>query len=489
MTEKKDELIKIVGKANVLDNPKTLEAYSRDFSFAAARKPWFVVKPKNVDEVQGIVKWANDTSTPLVPVSSGPPHFRGDTVPSVPEAVIIDLSGMKRVININRRNRVAVIEPGVTYGQLQQELPKEGMRLSTSLLPGSNKSVITSLLEREPRLNPRYQWAYLDPLRSLEIVWGDSNKFWTGGAAGGPQDLEKQWAAEQWQLSGGGPAQVDFYKLASAAQGSMGIVTWASVKCELLPELHKLFFVPSEKLDDLLDLTYRILRFRYADELLLLNSSNLAYILGEGVDQIKALTGKLPPWLLVLGVAGRSILPRERVEFQEQDIREIAQGFGLQLLPSVPGAMGVDVLEKILNPSKEPYWKLGYKGGCQDIFFETTLNRTPEFVRVMYSVTESLRYSWPDIGIYIQPRHQGVSCHCEFSLPYNPDDQKEVTMMKELYTKASEALLKHGAFFSRPYGIWANMAFNRDVQTTIALKKVKKIFDPNNVMNPGKLCF
>jgi FAD/FMN-containing dehydrogenase len=61
--------------------------------------------------------------------------------------------------------------------------------------------------------------------------------------------------------------------------------------------------------------------------------------------------------------------------------------------------------------------------------------------------------------------------------------------MKGLYVKASEELLKQGAYFSRPYGIWANMAFNRDAQTTAVLKKIKGIFDPNNIMNPGKLCF
>jgi len=39
-----------------------------------------VVKPTSVEEVQAIVRWANETGTPLVPVSSGPPHFYGDTV-------------------------------------------------------------------------------------------------------------------------------------------------------------------------------------------------------------------------------------------------------------------------------------------------------------------------------------------------------------------------------------------------------------------------
>ena len=56
-------------------------------------------------------------------------------------------------------------------------------------------------------------------------------------------------------------------------------------------------------------------------------------------------------------------------------------------------------------------------------------------------------------------------------------------------TKASEELIRQGAFFSRPYGIWADMVYSRDAQTTIVLKKVKEYFDPNNVLNPGKLCF
>ncbi len=56
MAEKKDALIKIVGAENVIDDPVTLDGYSRDHSFTAPRKPLLVVKPKNADEVQGIVR-------------------------------------------------------------------------------------------------------------------------------------------------------------------------------------------------------------------------------------------------------------------------------------------------------------------------------------------------------------------------------------------------------------------------------------------------
>ena len=199
MKGKKEELTGIVGKGNVLDDPETLKAYSRDESFVLPIKPWLCVKPKNVDEVQAIVKWANQTETPLVPVSSGPPRFHGDTVPSATGAVIVDLSRMKRIIKIDRRNRIAHIEPGVTYPQLQPELAREGLRLTTPLVPRANKSVVASLLEREPTLIPRHQWAALDPLRCTEVVWGDGQKFVTGDAGNWPS-LEAGWRRNRQPL-------------------------------------------------------------------------------------------------------------------------------------------------------------------------------------------------------------------------------------------------------------------------------------------------
>jgi hypothetical protein len=489
MNDRKAELGALLGKENVMDDPDTLESYSRDQSFSRVMKPSFVLKLQQAEHVQEVVKWANRTATALVPVSSGPPHFHGDTVPGVPGAVVVDLSGMKKIININRRNRIALVEPGVTYGELQPALAKEGMRVSVPLLPRANKSVITSLLEREPRINSRYQWSSMDPLRCLEIVWGDGNVFRTGDASFDTRDLEELWPQQKWQVTPVGPGQTDFYRLLSAAQGSMGFATWASLRCEILPSVHKLFFLPAQKLDSLLDFTYRILRFRYADELFILNGANLAYLLGEDSAQIKALMEQLPPWTVLLGIAGRAELPEERVEFQQKDIGEIAHQFGLELKSDIPGASGPEVLKLLTGLSQEPYWKLRYKGGCHDIFFVTTLDRTPEFVNVMQVVAEGAGYPVPDVGVYIQPRHQGVNCHCELNLPYRSDSEEETSRMRSLLTRGSEGMLNNGAFFSRPYNIWANMAFERDVKSTGLLRKIKSTFDPRGVMNPGKLCF
>jgi hypothetical protein len=104
----------IVGDGNISGDPAPLESFSRDPSFVLAIKPKLVVQPDSEDQVLALVAWANRTATPLVPVSSGAPHFYGDTVPSVPGAVMVDLSRMNRILKVDRRNRMAVIEPGVT---------------------------------------------------------------------------------------------------------------------------------------------------------------------------------------------------------------------------------------------------------------------------------------------------------------------------------------------------------------------------------------
>jgi FAD/FMN-containing dehydrogenase len=483
----KEDLATIVGGANVLDTVELLEAYSKDESFARQTKPQCIARPQSTEEVHEIVKWANRTATPLIPVSSGPPRFRGDTVPGL-GGVVIDLSRMKRIIRINRRNRVAMIEPGVTFTELQPELEKEGLRLPMPLCPRRSKSVLGSCLEREPTTIPKYQWDISDPLLCTEVVFGSGDLFRTGEAAG-PGSLEDQWASGQAQTNPMGPFQIDFFRLIQGSQGTMGIITWATVKCELLPRLQKTFLVASQRLEDLLDFAYRLLWARLGDELLILNNFNLATILAKDRDEIKALRDTLPPWVLIVCVAGYERLPRERVEYQEKDVMDTAPHFGVEPLTTIPGARTEDVLEALSTVSAEPYWKLKYKGGCHDIFFLTTLGKAPEFVARMHQIAATAGYPSTDIGIYLQPQIQGRACHCEFNLSCDPGNPKEVEKVRHLFFDASRELMAMGGFFSRPYGPWAEMAYNRDGQSAIALRKVKGIFDPNNVMNPGKLCF
>lgn len=182
-------------------------------------------------------------------------------------------------------------------------------------------------------------------------------------------------------------------------------------------------------------------------------------------------------------------MPEEKVKYQEAEFIETAQMFGLEPKTAVPRARAEVIAEVLSRPSAEPYWKLRLKGGNHDIFFITTLDRTPEFITKVYELAGCYRYPAMDIGVYLQPTVQGTNCHCEFNLSYDPKSGEEVEKVKRFVTEGGRALANIGGFFSRPYGPWADIAYGRAADTVVALRKVRSIFDPNGIMNPGKLCF
>jgi len=197
----------------------------------------------------------------------------------------------------------------------------------------------------------------------------------------------------------------------------------------------------------------------------------------------------LPPYVLIFVIAGYDRFPEERVDYQTKDVMEVAERYGVHPVDALPGIDASRLLQALTEPSAEPYWKLRYSGNSADIFFLTTLDRTPQFVEVMQRVASETSFPTTNIGTYIQPIQQGRSCHVEFTLVFDPTDEATVALAKTTFERASKALMHHGAFFSRPYAMWSDMISSQYAEHVIALRKVKRIFDPNNVMNPGKLWF
>ncbi len=469
--------------------PAVLEAYSKDISFVNSVRPASVIRPKSAEEVQRIVKYANETHTPLVPVSSGPPHFRGDTVPSVGGAVIVDLSGMKKIILVDRARRVAMVEPGVTFGELIPRVEKEGLRLNMPLLPRKSKSVIGSILEREPVIMPKYQWDISDPLACAEIFFGTGDEFRTGQAAG-PGTVDEQWAVGGVQKAPYGPGTASWHRLIQGAQGTMGIVTWASMRCEILPRLEEPFVAGSSSIAPLLELSYWLIRLRMVNECFILNSTNLASIFAKKwPGDYQNLKGSLPAWILFYTIAGYEYFPEERVSSQIKDATDVTQRLGVQAVKAAGGVSANEILKAVQRPSDDPYWKLRHKGACQDVFYLTIYDKLEGQIEAMNDLVEKGGYSVSNLGVYIQPAVQGTSYHCEFNLYYDPDNQRELNRVREISSLATKSLMAKGAFFSRPYGEAARTILNRDAATVAVLHKFKKIFDPNNVMNPGKVCF
>lgn len=485
--EVKGNLCEIVGDKNVSGRPEDLAPYSRDYSLTPPAMPDYVVKPKNAEEIRQIIKLANNYKTPVIPVSSTV-HFYGATIPSQ-GGIILDLRRMNQILEINEPDRLVRIEPGVTWEQLQSELAQLGYRCLTPLLPYSANSVVTSWLERDVPVNPRYEYA--EPLTTMEVVWPNGDIFRTGSAStpGYPDKSASK---------GGNPhgPGVDWFRLLQGAQGTMGVVTWANIKFEYLPKLDRTYFIPFPAIGEAIEPTYAIQRRMIGNECLILNNLNAAIILAEKWPaDFELLRKTLPAWLSILVLSGGVRRPEEKLAYETEALTEVCSRFPriVEIQSSIPGALGAE--KRLPNMLRQPwseektYWKHLYKGGCQDLFFITKLEKVPQYMAAVNQVAAGLGYPTSDIGIYIQPIEQGRACRCEINFYYEPGRTTEVDKIRSLYEQTARTLLQMNALFTRPYGILSKLVYERTAGYTMLLKRIKNLFDSNNIMCPGNLCF
>jgi hypothetical protein len=187
--------------------------------------------------------------------------------------------------------------------------------------------------------------------------------------------------------------------------------------------------------------------------------------------------------------------PQEKLQYEEEVLgKVISDEFPeISLAEGLPGLPGLG--QKLLPMLRKPwpkeltYWKNHYKGACQSLFFIAKPVRASRFIHSVEEVAARLDYPITDIGGYLQPIEHNRACHLEFEFFYDPSSQSEVERVRSLYREAAQALLNEGALFTRPYGELAKLVYERAAGYASALRRVKKVFDPQNVMNPGNLCF
>jgi hypothetical protein len=432
-----------------------------------------------------VVRLANEHFVPIVPVSSWV-HFQGATIPKQ-GGIVLDLGRMNRILEIDEANRRVRIEPGVTWEQLTAELEKKGMRMIMPLLPHPQRSVLTDYLEREVPTNTVYD--YGEPLQSMEVVWPTGEIFRMGSASvNGYPDSQSKGANPS------GPG-IDFYRFFQGAQGTMGIVTWSNLKIESIPKMDKVLFAPVSDLSYAVEFLYRILPRRIGQECLLLNNVSLAAILSEDGQGIPKIRQALPPWTLLLVLSGLWRRPQEKIAYEENTLSEILKNEfkGLSLAENLPGFPGLE--RKMVPTLRKPwpkegtYWKNRYKGGCQSLFFITRPGLSKKFIEIVEGIAARGGTPITDLGGYLQPIEHNRACQLEFHFFYDPSNPAEVENVRKVYRTAALALMNEGAFFTRPYGELAPILYERAAGYTTVLRQVKKVFDPNNIMNPGNLCF
>jgi 4-cresol dehydrogenase (hydroxylating) len=204
----------VVGSSWVLTAAADLEPYFDPFGPGARDEfaPAGAVLPANVEEVQAIVRIANEEQVPLWITSQGKNLAYGGPAPRVPGCLVLNLRRMNRILEINEELGYALLEPGVTFFELRQHILDNDIKLWISGPALGWGSVVGNALERGFGYTPYGDHAA--QVCGMEVVLPNGELLRTGmGAIEG---------SSSWQLSknGFGPSVDGLFM-----QSSLGVVT------------------------------------------------------------------------------------------------------------------------------------------------------------------------------------------------------------------------------------------------------------------------
>jgi D-lactate dehydrogenase (cytochrome) len=134
------QLQALLKSGQVSTSPSVLEQHGRDENFPEVRPPLAVAYAESREDVQTVLEWCRTWRVPLIPFGAGT-SLEGALVPARPDDPVLslDLSRMNQVVSIQPDNFLAVVQPGVTRTALNEALRYTGMFFPVD--PGANASL------------------------------------------------------------------------------------------------------------------------------------------------------------------------------------------------------------------------------------------------------------------------------------------------------------------------------------------------------------
>jgi 4-cresol dehydrogenase (hydroxylating) flavoprotein subunit len=171
-----EEFEQILGSDNIILRKESIRDYSQNTDGLTREVP-AVLFPESKEEVQAVVQAANEFGICLYPVSCGKNWGLGTRLPVRDGSIIVDLSRMNRILEVNTQHGYAVIEPGVTQKQLHDYLTRNQIPFLLNVTGSSSQtSVIGNALDR----GVGYFSSRVDSLSGMEIVLGSGEILKTG---------------------------------------------------------------------------------------------------------------------------------------------------------------------------------------------------------------------------------------------------------------------------------------------------------------------
>ena len=247
-----EELVSIVGKENATAAKHIRYAYSYDLSFVKPKLPDYVVMATTVEQIQGILKLANREKIPVVPFTAGT-NIGGLCIPER-GGILLDLKRMNKIIRIDAESHYAIIEPGVSHAQFATELYKHNLRWSWPVGPPSASSASCAISHGIGGLSGRYG-LNSEEITSMEVVLPTGELVRVGSCA----IQEDAWHSclPLPQLDG----------LFKGWLGTSGVVTKIGLRVHPIPPVLKVFTVSTKNIEDMVSYMVNLGNYEICDDL------------------------------------------------------------------------------------------------------------------------------------------------------------------------------------------------------------------------------
>jgi len=458
-----NRLITICGENNVLFNDQEkLETYSKDqvMEKKYAHFPDVVVKAENTQQIAEIMKLANTEKIPVTPRGAGS-GLSGGAVP-IHGGIVLSLEKMNRILEIDRQNLVVVVEPGVITNEINEALKEDGLFFAGYPMSVESCQVGGNIAENagggravKYGVTGRY-------ILGLEVVTPEGEILNLGGKI--VKDV----------------TGYDLIKLLTGSEGTLGIITKAIIKLMPLPKHKVVLLAIFEDFTKALETVPRII-----------TETKIIPASLEFMDQLSVATAcrylneKLPyekaAAMLLIELDGNS---KEELEKEYEMVGDLCQKHGAYEVYIADNRTTMTRVWRIRQNIGEAFAVFSSVKSSEDIVVPIAAIAT--VMPQIKAVAEKYDIIIPCFG------HAGDG-NIHTTLVKKPEMSMETwneiidSVQKEVYQAAVDA----GGTISGEHGIGHKkkkfLSMSLDNGAIEMMRRIKRAFDPNNILNPGKI--
>ena len=457
-----NSLAKIVGREFASSCQEELYIYSRDPGTSKPRKVDYVVMPKTVEEIQKIVILANEEKIPITPMGGGF-TLNGLTIP-IHGGIVLDMKRMDKIIEVNETSRYILIEAGVSQGALLSYLKKNHPDFEHSLPEAPPMATVVGNLLIRGHGTLAVYGDNSNMLNGMEVVLPTGEICKIGSCSASPYWFSK------------GPLP-DLAGLFIGWFGTTGIITKASLRLYPRPKKKDIVVFATENPDLIPEVICKVTQTRMADNIGMLEQEKPEYLKGyqwiamiifgdseEEIEYKKGVLSKIPE------MCGDSENKVTLIPLKIEEVPLTAMGgFKTRFLDEPPFAATAADFRK--------------GGGFQYCGAMMPIEKVPEAWRRGVEIAHKHEMLFQCANQVMGSGHEVMF---GFNYSFNRADEEDVERARGAMEDTNKMALELGGIpWKAELAVQRRIIEKMDPNTFELMKKIKKLLDPNEIMNPG----